>query len=309
MTGTCHYVWDGVTIDRFGQVYACCLLKPGVLGNIYEAPLQDIINGQKARAHRAAARQGRLPCLTSCHLLTEEERQQEPEEQGDEVAPERLRFLHLGFGDACNIDCIMCRREVGNFTSLDPEVLARHVDERPFEDIAIQGGEPLAIRAARRYMRYLGERGKHYILLTNGLLIDDATADELVRNARKVVISINGATQATHERVNVGSHWSRVLENTTRLRSRRDHLGTSLELVARVTLVPENLDDIAPALRNFQQWGFDSINFGYDRRTVPQALAASPEWARHLRETIETALETIPAERVEPHRLRLLGLV
>ncbi|MFY0580301.1 SPASM domain-containing protein [Cystobacter fuscus] len=139
MTGTCHHVWDGVTIDRFGQVYACCLLKPGVLGNIHERPLHDILRGPVAQAYRVAAREGRLACFSTCHLLNEDERQWVPA-GGDELEPGRLRSLHLGFGDACNIDCIMCRRDVGNFTSLDPSVLVRHVDERPFEQIAIQGG-------------------------------------------------------------------------------------------------------------------------------------------------------------------------
>ncbi|MFY0580300.1 radical SAM protein [Cystobacter fuscus] len=158
-------------------------------------------------------------------------------------------------------------------------------------------------------MRHLAERGKRYILLTNGLLINEPTADELARHAQKVVVSLNGATQATHERVNVGSSWPRVLENVARLRGRRDQLGSQMELVVRITLVPENLEDVAESLRSFQRWGFDSINFGYDRRTVPAVLAANPERTRRWRDAIQAALEAAPAGRVDSHRLRLIGLV
>lgn len=302
----CHLVWDGVTIDRFGDVYACCLLKPSRLGNVYDAPLREIVNGEAARRHRAEAREGRLACRPSCHLLRPNATA--PASLGDEVPYESLRSLHLGFGDACNIDCIMCRRAVGDFTALSSAILVERVDVTPFTEVAVQGGEPLAIRECRRYLAHLASVGKRYILLTNGLLIDDATAHELARHAAKVVVSINGATRDVHERVNAGSSWSRVLDNVARLRAERDALGSALEIVARVTIVPENLGDVPLALRTFRELGFDTINFGYDRRTVPLRLARHVEDTARLRGDVLAALAEAPAERVDAHRLALLGL-
>ncbi|MDB4930548.1 MAG: hypothetical protein JWM10_3032 [Myxococcaceae bacterium] len=303
----CHLVWDGVSIDRRADVYACCLLKPSVLGNLRDSPLHEIINGPTARLHRAESRDGRLACRANCHLLTPDS--PGPATLDDEVRYESLRSLHLGFGDACNIDCIMCRRAVGDFTTLSSDLLVERVDVTPFTEVAIQGGEPLAIRECRRYLTHLAAVGKRYILLTNGLLIDGETARDLARHAAKVVVSINGATRDVHELVNAGSSWSRVLDNVARLRAERDASGSALEIVARVTIVPENLVDVPLALRTFEQLGFDTINFGFDRRTVPLRLARDPEATSRLRAAIRSELSEAPADRVDAHRLALLGLV
>lgn len=302
----CHLVWDGVTIDRFGAVFACCLLKPSPLGNIHEAHLRDIINGAVARRHRAEAREGRLACRPGCHLLKPDALP--PRSLDDEVPYESLRSLHLGFGDACNIDCIMCRRAVGDFTALSADLLVDRVDVAPFAEVAVQGGEPLAIRECRRYLAHLARVGKRYILLTNGLLIDDDTAQDLARHAARVVVSINAATPEVHERVNAGSSWARVLDNVARLRTARDALGSALELVARVTIVPDNLRDVPLALRSFERLGFDSINFGFDRRSVPMHLAGNAAQAAQLRDEVRAALREAPADKVDAHRLVLLHL-
>ena len=303
----CHYVWDGVTIDRFGRVTPCCLLQPGVGGSIYDAPLAELVNSDAARRFRVEARAGRSPCRASCHLLRPEE--PAPSSQGDLIDYGDLRHLHLGFGDACNLDCIMCRRVRGNVTALSAAALVRNVDLRPFREIVIQGGEPLAIPECLHYLDHLAVQAKPYVLLTNGLLIDEDRAQDLALHAAKVVVSLNAATQEVHERVNRGSRWEQVLASVERLRAARDARGTPMELVCRVTMVPENLTDVPGALRLFQAWGFDSLNFGFDRRSVPQFLREHPELKDRLRQDIRSALGTLGVRRADLHRLDLLGLV
>lgn len=302
----CHFVWDGVTIDRFGQVTPCCLLKPGVVGSIYDSPLAEIVNSSVSRRFREEALQGRLSCQPACHLLAEEEAK--PASLDERIDYRELRHLHLGFGDACNIDCIMCRRARGDATALSAEALVRNVDLSPFTEIAIQGGEPLVIHECLTYLGHLAEQGKRYILLTNGLLIDEGRATDLASHAAKVVISLNGATRDVHEHVNAGSRWDRVLANVARLRSARDAMDSPMELVCRITMVPENLDDVPGALRSFREWGFDSINFGFDRRSVPAILRARRELTAALRLQIREALQGTEPARVDAHRLRILGL-
>jgi MoaA/NifB/PqqE/SkfB family radical SAM enzyme len=158
-------------------------------------------------------------------------------------------------------------------------------------------------------MSYLERVGRKYTVLTNGLLIDNTMADRLALHARVVSISLNGATKETHEAVNRGSRFERVLANIARLHSSRERLGAGMVISGRMTITPENIHEIPMFLRNFGELGFDRINFGFVKETVPRFLAAHPDlWSRLSMQTAEAWSEG-RTEAVDNLRLRQLGLL
>ncbi|TET89635.1 MAG: radical SAM protein [Methanomassiliicoccales archaeon] len=307
----CPDLWNGFTVNKSGDVYNCCLLKPFRVGNIHDLKLRRMVNTPEMMRYRAKSVRGDLACYEGCNLVNKNVNPDTSDISTD-VDYDNLRRIHLSFGEACNIRCVMCKhpeRNARNGAFLDSRVVIENIDIVPFEEILIQGGEPLVIKPCLEYMDYLEKMKKKYILLTNGLMIDDAMTRKLVKNAKIVSISINAATKETHEAVNVGSSFERVLSNIEDLGRVREEAGSDMILCGRMTLTPSNLHEIPAFLEEYAELGFDVINFGYDRETVPHYLKENHKLRITLRERIAHILENARREEIDLKRLWQLNLV
>jgi sulfatase maturation enzyme AslB (radical SAM superfamily) len=288
------------------------LIKPACAGNIYTARLRDLVNAPSIVRERVKSLEGKLECFPACNWLDKAGDMHNARYADGRVDYDRMVYLHLNFGERCNISCVMCKqraRQSSNPQVLDPDALIRNIDVDPFQDIVVQGGEPLFIPQCARYLDYLGAIGKKYILLTNGLLIDDATADKLSMDAKRVCISLNAASPEVHELVNRGSRWQKVMDNIQRLAEARDRNGTELEIWGRMTITTHSLHEVPGFIRGWQNFGFDHVNFGYDRETIPALLAANPELRVRLRGDTSHELANQDPSKVDALRLRQLGLI
>lgn len=310
MSSFCSYLWDSVYINRSGDVFACCHQKPFPYGNLHEAPLRELINSPAALQLRADSLRGNLECYPLCNLLDKEQSRRWGHEQ-PRIHYDSLRKLHISFGEACNIRCVMCdnpQRHKANPITLAPKLVIQNVDLAPFNTIMLRGGEPLYLQECLEFMDHLEKVGKRYTVLTNGLLIDDAIARRLAKNAHSVIVSLNGVTKKGHESVNKGSRFERVLENVQKIHHERDALGSGLILAAHMTITPSNIAEIPQFLRSFRQLGFDRVNFGYVKETVPLYLATHPDFAAQLSSETTAAMSEVGGPDVDALRLNLLGL-
>lgn len=311
MSTYCPDLWNSLTIDNRGYVYSCCLIKPACLGNIYQSLLRNLVNDPAILKERENSLNGQLECYSTCNWVKKGTLPRERIARSN-VEYDKMSYLHLNFGEKCNISCIMCRQRQRypiNPWTLDSEVLKKNIDIRPFYDIVIQGGEPLFINECLKYMSYLGNIGKKYTLLTNGLLIDDLLADQLSKDAKIVCISLNAATKKTHEHVNKGSKWETVLDNIKRLKTAQLQNNSDMEIWGRMTITPPSLCEIPQFLKTWKELGFDHINFGYDRQSVPLFLVQNPDFYKRLKEEITSLLANTDLQMMDIYRLRYLGLV
>jgi len=285
-------------------------MKPPSLGNIYNAPLRYLSNAPVVLDNRRASLKGRLKCLPGCNLIYYEK---QPILPTDEFADyNEMTYLHLNFGHYCNIHCVMCKIHIhrkNDDSILDPEILRKNIDIEPFKEIVIQGGEPLFIPECRAYLDYLGSIRKKYVLLTNGILIDNDTAIQLAKDAARVVISFNAATKETHEQVNHGSRYHQVVSNIHLLRKYRDLEQTDLVIHGRMTLTKYSLHEIPLFIENYKKIGFDRINFGYDRATVPRYLKENPNFKEKLKRSILSSLKQANLDEINFLRLKQLDLI
>lgn len=307
----CSQLWDGVTIDNKGNVFSCCHIQPGSFGNIYSSKLNDLVNNEKAVHYREEALNGYLTCYANCSLLDADE-VQIPNNASPHCNYEEISRLHLNFGEMCNIACIMCKqpeRYRTNKEMLDPNVLIRNIDITPFQEIVIQGGETLFIPQCIQYMDYLASKGKKYTVLTNGTLINDVLAEKLSKEANVVSISINAASKKTHEKVNRGSTWEKVLSNIEKLAKCRDQYKSDLIIYGRMTITTHSLHEIPLFLETYQDIGFDRINFGFDKSTVPGYLKDNLEFKKMLSTSVKKKLKLADCSKIDYLRLEQLGLL
>ena len=143
-------------------------------------------------------------------------------------------WVHLGIADGCNYRCTWCRL---HSPLLPPQgrhdLLPRPLFEELVEDLQVLGtrlaefggvGEPLLHPEALPMVRRVKEAGMQALLITNGARLTPEVCEELVAvGVDRINVSINAATDETHERVHRAPRGDRarivvMLEYPQRLR-------------------------------------------------------------------------------------------
>ncbi|OVE78102.1 hypothetical protein BVX98_01375 [bacterium F11] len=305
---TCPMLWDDVFISEDGNVYACCHSQPAILGNIYENHLRDIVNGESAQRMRRFSLEGKLLCYPSCSLLDKKKIVKNPN-RDITTDYDTLKSLKILFGEKCNISCIMCPQDHKRELSIDHERMAQNLDLTPFESIEIQGGEPMFIRSANRFYDYAASHKKKVSFLTNGLLMNTNWAEKIAKHSGWIYVSLNAATKKTHEIVNRGSEWEKVMKNIQMLRTARNEHNTNLKIKGHMTIVKENIDEIPEFIQQHKAFGFDEIDFGFNF-DIPLYLKTHPNTKRTLKKQVQEAIQSFDGNNtvIQDLRLKMLGL-
>lgn len=258
----CHVLWSSVFIDSKGDVFACCHSKPGMYGNIHKESLKNIIDtSDELRRFKRASLDGSLACSKQCSF---------PAWDNCTIHEKYPHKLWLTYGTFCNQRCIMCYQSWKPKRSLDNEILKKNIDWAKIRDIELQGGEILAMEGAKRLYLWLTQKlNKKIDLLTNGMLIDDAWARHLVLGSNWIAVSVNAATKATHELVNRGSNYGRVIGNIEKLICLKKRYNSKISIGYRFTIVKENICEIAQTIGLADKLGCDVVSFGYDESVAP----------------------------------------
>jgi len=263
----CPKLWDEISIDQNGKVYACCCSTAQSFGNIYKDPLRRAWNSGAARTMRKESLNGALKCYERCHLLHKAALPPPPPLKPLTVPYNELKVLTLRLGELCNIRCVMCTQNHRGARSLGMAAL-KQLDLRPFQSIELVGGEPLFIKAAKEFFDYAVAQGKKVSFLSNGTLITDEWARKIARHSVFIYISINGASRESHERVNVGSRWDKVMKSVRSIRRYRKAFHKTVLIQGHMTIVPENIKEVPLFIRTFKSLGFDRVCFSHSEDSV-----------------------------------------
>jgi MoaA/NifB/PqqE/SkfB family radical SAM enzyme len=254
-----------------GEVRPCCV-STLPLGNVAERSLLDIW-ADAARAQLAAdLRAGGYP--RGCHACAAEAagegRDASYGAQFDQWAerfdvteppawPVRMEFE---LSNACNLQCLQCSGELSSSIRAHREhraPLPRVYDDRFFADLAafvphlraatFAGGEPFLASENTRVWELIEAANPQLpiTVCTNGTIFG-ARVERLVRTLRvDVIVSIDGATADTYERVRVGSDFATVMANLDRFAALTAEQGTGLAV--NFCLMTHNHHELGAMLR------------------------------------------------------------
>lgn len=193
---------------------------------------------------------------------------------------------------ACPLQCVHCYSESGRRPARTPppERVARIADviiASGARRVSMSGGEPLLVRGWAEAARRMRDAGLHVSVFTSGWLVDEAAARTLAGCASSVTVSMDGATEATHDRIR-GRRGSflrarAALGLLARFKREREAAGASCyALTTDYTVVQSNAGEVdafvADVTRAFP--GLDEVRFGM---AVPEGPAAEEDFvAREL---------------------------
>ncbi|HEY5951093.1 MAG TPA: alpha-amylase family glycosyl hydrolase [Kofleriaceae bacterium] len=196
--------------------------------------------------------------------------------------------LYVTITEACNLRCTHCitdapvRTRSGRARTLQPWLLDAldesfvHADYIAFT----HGGESLASpvfpdvlrRIARARSRRPGRADVH--LVTNGTLLDEDCADMLIdRGVTSLMVSLDGATAATNDRIRVLGRFHRVVAHIAAAVALRSRRGADLRIGISTVVGASNVHEL-PAL------GRLCVELGVDWLKIEETCPATP-FARH----------------------------
>jgi Fe-coproporphyrin III synthase len=221
----------------------------------------------------------------------------------------------------CNSRCVSCdwwrSSGAGDLTLGEIERLADALPGLGTRVVVFSGGEPLLRPEVFEAARLFRQRGVTLHLLTSGVLLD-RTAEEVARHFEKVVISLDGATEASYQAVRGVAALTTVERGVARLRRIAPHI----PLGARATLHRLNFRELPQLIEHAKAMALDRISFlaadvssrafGRLRTVAADGLALScreiDEFERLIEETIARFADEFAAGFVaeSPDRLRQL---
>lgn len=245
-----NFVW--FQTDRLGKAVIDGLAQGGTtLAAAREVAAQA--NASIGAAHLYAVRA--VEQLVQLGFLHSGEYQRRPFRSAVAEVPSIL-YLHMAA--RCNLKCPYCynqdnraqlwRAPVGSY-----EQFAAVIDEAAglgFREIKLTGGEALLNRDTLALARHARSKGLSVNLLTNGVLINERNASEIVAAVNSVSLSLDSAHAEEHDAVRGKNTWEKVLRAIRLLR------GAGLQFLHLNSVVtPVNRDSVV----DFLEFAWDEL--------------------------------------------------
>jgi GTP 3',8-cyclase len=121
------------------------------------------------------------------------------------------------------------------------------------------GGEPLMNEGVWGLASYIANKGMQSSFATNGSLIDEPMADEMM-HCRWVGVSVDSADKATFRRVHGKDEFDKVISNLRLLVKKKKSSGSRVDIAYKVLVRPDNIDSIMLACRLAKEIGVDDFH-------------------------------------------------
>jgi len=248
----CYAPFVSLFFTTQGRVLACCKNGSFVLGNVQQQRLREIWNGEKIERLRRALREYRfdLDCGFCEWDIRRGNYQGAAPLLFDELpvqstVPEWPVQIEFEGSNTCNFECIMCNGETSSSIRAHrdglPPLPAAYPDEF-FEDLRsflphlkrarFFGGEPFLTRESERIWEMMIEEGlsTECHVTTNGSQFHEKVERLLDALPFHLVVSMDGATKETLERIRVHCRFEQMVENVGRFHAYTKRRGTSFHL-------------------------------------------------------------------------------
>lgn len=192
----------------------------------------------------------------------------------------------------CNHNCFFCgytsfRNKNKVFLSTDKLFeLAEDFKKLGVKSVSlVGGGEPMIHPAIYDLIRWFYNNGILISITTNGSSFKDSEIDTIVRSSTYIRVSLNAASEQTHNIINAPStsQFERIIGNIEKLRKHRDEIGSNMLIGIRNAIHDKNFHEIEDMFALAERLKVDYIMFA----AVLWEFAASKDVVDAAHEKIE----------------------
>ncbi len=304
----CLHPWFSVFILAAGWV-SCCPQNKTRFGNILESPIEELWNNEPAKRVRRLLAEGRYEqagCDAECPFLCGSYKgpeEQPPVEEliypeferdtGGEVYRNNLQLLADAYRSRseevegkpvfvdvqttvrCNSDCIMCEQPHKEKIELSPETLAGlDVLRETANWFRWQGGEVFIHKRFDPYLDAFGQgqwpQLRRYVI-TNGTLLSEQRLQTFANTENPVffLVSIDGASKETFDKIRVGLDFNEVMAALVRLADIQKKNGRTDLVKWNYVVMKDTLAEMKAAIDRADSLGVD-LNFAPIQGEYPQ---------------------------------------
>ena len=166
----------------------------------------------------------------------------------------------------CNLDCHMCWREFTFANAFGDMSLETFKNILPLMDnldrVTLQAsGEPFMNRNFIEMLRLTAQRNNGIVFATNGTIMSEKYAEELVHNrVQQVLVSLDAATRQTYEKIRIGSKWEHVLKNIQIMIDTRTRLNSARpDITMEFVLMRSNVEELPEFVRLAHRFGIKFV--------------------------------------------------
>lgn len=184
---------------------------------------------------------------------------------GQFVLKSKPRNLQVVLFDICKSNCIMCTQKNKKYNYFLPEHYIYEITDnlQYLDNILWQGGEVFLWNEFVNFLEIISSYKRiTQSIITNFQNIEIETIKKIIHiNNIKLIISIDGATKNTYEKIRKGSCYSKLVENIKILNDYKDKFKSNISLHLNFVILKENHHEINEIINFAKKYKFESVSF------------------------------------------------
>jgi anaerobic magnesium-protoporphyrin IX monomethyl ester cyclase len=175
------------------------------------------------------------------------------------------KAVEIRLTDLCNLSCKMClihRKKEDNVLNL--ELIKKTLDDIKAMGVVFvvfSGGEPLLRKDFIKIADYANSIGLKFILITNGILLDDKLADFINKNSFLTRFSIDGGSAKIHDCIRGEGNFVKTIKSLDNLIKKRKEMNYGCTIGVNSVIQDENFQKIPELIDFFENKGVDFYEF------------------------------------------------
>jgi len=176
--------------------------------------------------------------------------------------------LQLECTTKCNLRCLMCDSPIWDRRGMDMSFsdFKRIIDQFPcLVTLNLQGmGEPLLNKDIFEMIAYCKSKKIMVFFTTNATLIDEKIAKKIVDSGLDyLVVSVDGATPETFEKIRAGAKFDQVIENIKRVvAEKKKKKSEKPRIVVHFCASEDNIEELPQVLKLAKEFGAVELEVG-----------------------------------------------
>lgn len=197
----------------------------------------------------------------------------------------RLDYLHLDITSKCNLRCRMCEwRYKVEQKEMPFELYKKAIDEGiklGLRKVVIAAtGESLVHRDFPEMIAYAHDRGLEIELVTSLSLMSEKIMDAILK-INSLVVSFDGATKETYEKIRVGARFEKTLANLKKIAENKKDMSIQINYVIQKDNFKE-VDGIVELMKDF----VSRISYKFTHDTIGNNIPLQLD-SREMEECVE----------------------